>query len=615
MLPRFLQSSPRRRLSQFIFLWAILALACKPKPDTPVSTSPPPPVYFSKNRKAEIGFPRDWGSGFLRTQSGELLAYLSTPEGLLQSTSPDNGRTWASPRLAYPHNGIFRPIFIEEKLIGKIISESALNGGQIYFSAFEAESWTEPSPIRDTHWGNFGALSFAADTLGNFYGAWIDWREGNPDVYFSSSFDGGKTWASNIRIDDDESGQEQDACRLLSTPEGMLHAFWQDNRNPKTLFDIYCSTSTDGGKTWSPSAKINDDTTHVWQILPSPVLDPNSNLCVAWHDYRDKAVGGDITSNIYFARSEDGGKTWSANARISRAQLGYNRWQNLALSSDGNLLCVWWSSEENLHGDITFSYSKNGGQNWSSPARVNDDDERVRHEAPVILPDQDGNILIAWRDWREGRPAIYLAAMAEKPDSSRLERKPRGITRTREQKPTLTVESGDTLFQDDFTTGPSPLWEVRSGTWAWKDQTYIAYGASEAQSFVGSVSWDNYILRGRFLLDPLAHYSAVLYLRVVNRADGRLSYYRLSHFFRSGVSLEYFNGDLHIPLADAPFFFQKNTWHEFRAVVKDNVLNHFIGDSLVIAADVLAHNFKGKVGLGANQNPTYFKDIAVIAIE
>jgi hypothetical protein len=68
-------------------------------------------------------------------------------------------------------------------------------------------------------------------------------------------------------------------------------------------------------------------------------------------------------------------------------------------------------------------------------------------------------------------------------------------------------------------------------------------------------------------------------------------------------------------LAEAPFFFQKNTWYEFRAVVKDNVLNHFIGDSLVIATEVLTHNPNGKVGLGAEQNPIYFKDIVVTAIE
>ncbi len=533
----------------------------------------------------------------------------------MQSFSADNGRSWSPPMLVYPHHGAFRPIFIEEKLIGKIISESALNGGQMYFSAREVESWTEPSPIRDTHWGNFGALSFAADTLGNFYGAWIDWREGNPDVYFSSSLDGGKTWTPNVRIDDDESGQEQDACRLLSTPEGVLHAFWQDNRNPKTLFDIYCSTSTDGGKTWRPSIKINDDTTYVWQNSPSPVVDASGNLYVAWHDYRDRAVGGDLTPNIYFARSEDGGKIWSPNLRVSQAQYGQNAFQVLVLAPDGSLHCAWSNTEDNLHGDISFSNSHDRGRTWSPPARVNDDAERARHEAPVILPDRHGNILIAWRDWREGRPAIYAAEMAEKLDSSRPERKPRNLTLAREPRPALTVEAGDTLFQDDFTAGPSPHWEVRSGTWAWKDQTYVAYGTNEAQSFAGRASWDNYIFKGRFMLDPLAHHNAILYLRVAQGADSRLSYYRLSHFFRSGLILEYFDGDAYAPLADAPFFFQKNTWYEFRAVIKDNVLNHFIGDSLIIATDVLTRTLKGKIGLGSNQYPTYFKDVVVTAIE
>jgi hypothetical protein len=57
----------------------------------------------------------------------------------------------------------------------------------------------------------------AADSAGNFYCAWIDWRDGNPDVYFSSSFDRGKTWNANARLDDDQTGQEQADCRLIAT--------------------------------------------------------------------------------------------------------------------------------------------------------------------------------------------------------------------------------------------------------------------------------------------------------------------------------------------------------------------------------------------------------------
>jgi hypothetical protein len=39
-----------------LFLFVALAAACKSKPGA-ISSSPPPPVYFSKNWKAEIDFP------------------------------------------------------------------------------------------------------------------------------------------------------------------------------------------------------------------------------------------------------------------------------------------------------------------------------------------------------------------------------------------------------------------------------------------------------------------------------------------------------------------------------------------------------------------------------
>jgi hypothetical protein len=117
------------------------------------------------------------------------------------------------------------------------------------------KGWAEASPIRDTNWGDFSFLTMAADTLGNVYCTWRDWRQGNSDIYFSASFDGGKTWNANVPIDDDQAGQEQDECRLIATSKGTLYAFWADNRDPQTLFDIYCSSSHDSEKIGAPALK------------------------------------------------------------------------------------------------------------------------------------------------------------------------------------------------------------------------------------------------------------------------------------------------------------------------------------------------------------------------
>lgn len=602
-----------------LLMFVVIVSACKPKPDTVASTSPPPPVYFSKNWRAEMGFPHYYTNrAIFRAACGDLVALLPIDNALLQSASSDNGKTWSSPQSIFTHEGLGVPIFGGGRLLGAITIEKVANGGQFYFHARLNDGWFAPSPIRDTNWGDFSDPIFAADSLGNFYFAWKDGREGNADIYFSASADGGKTWQANVRIDDDQTGQEQSDGVLMATTRGGLYAFWADNREPKTLFDIYCSSSDDGGKTWRPSRKVNDDTTHSFQITPAAVVDSQGVLDVVWRDYRDKGASGDLLANIYFARSEDGGKSWRPNVRLSRAQYGHNWSPCLNLTANGQLHGLWCSSEDNALFDVLYSHSRDGGQTWSAPARVNDDRERVQHDHRGIgwlgsAP--PGNNLIGWLDWREEQPAIYMAERLEHPDATRPEREPQRHAAINITEAALRFESGETLFQDDFVEAPSSQWKSPSGAWVCKDQTYIGYGAREAQSFAGSALWDNYVFQGRFKLDPIDHRTAFIYLRVSKGKDGQRCYYRLNHYFRIGIALEYFDGKFLRQLAETPYPFQKDTWYEFRTVVQGNTLNHFIDDSLLIATDQLIHNSRGKVGVGASVTPTYFKDILVTAIK
>lgn len=314
------------------------------------------------------------------------------------------------------------------------------------------------------------------------------------------------------------------------------------------------------GKTWSPGVKVNDDTTHTWQRDAFPALDAQAYIYVAWTDYRDKGASGDITPNIYFARSEDDGKSWSQNVRISYARYGGDLYPRLSLVSDGTLNCTWMNSEDNLLFDIFFSNSHDGGRTWSQPTRVNDDPERVQHvHRPIgwLGPDLKGNIAVGWLDWREGQPAVYMAQLLDHPDTARPERKPQRTVAASEVKPAFVMESGEMLFQDDFADAPSPQWEVQSGIWVSKDQTYIGYGAYEARSFVGSESWNDYVFQGRFKLDPIEHLAAYLYFRAMINDERYPRYYRITNFFRRGVTLEYFDGKSLHPLVDAAYPFQK----------------------------------------------------------
>lgn len=109
---------------------------------------------------------------------------------------------------------------------------------------------------------------------GNLYVTW-DQREGTgaQDVRFTMSADGGTTWAETTRLPDDMVSRNIEHYNpgISVAPNGRVDVAWFDFRNdpafvaragtvaPRLRYaDIYMTSSTDGGSTWSPNVRVND---------------------------------------------------------------------------------------------------------------------------------------------------------------------------------------------------------------------------------------------------------------------------------------------------------------------------------------------------------------------
>jgi hypothetical protein len=80
---------------------------------------------------------------------------------------------------------------------------------------------------------------------------------------------------------------------------------------------VMFARSTDGGQTFSAPHRINDDpiNQNKWHIFGTPSVAPNGRIDVVWLDSRNAA--NNIDMQLFYTYSTDGGVTWAANIPVS----------------------------------------------------------------------------------------------------------------------------------------------------------------------------------------------------------------------------------------------------------------------------------------------------------
>jgi len=81
--------------------------------------------------------------------------------------------------------------------------------------------------------------------------------------------------------------------------------------------DVVFSRSTNGGATWSPPRRVNDDAANsgAWHWLAAFSVAPNGRIDAIWADTRNS--GQVNVSELFYSYSWDHGDTWSANVPAS----------------------------------------------------------------------------------------------------------------------------------------------------------------------------------------------------------------------------------------------------------------------------------------------------------
>jgi hypothetical protein len=252
--------------------------------------------------------------------------------------------------------------------------------------------------------------TLAVSPDGDIYLAWQDRRTLQHDIYFASSRDGGSTWTDpNIMINSDSSAEDQKVPAIAVDPAGIVYVAWEDNREDPSA--IYIARSINGGETWTdPNVKITTRSSLVGESNPDIAVDEDGVVYAVWEDARE------VVLQIYFARSDDGGRTWSdPSVKVTPWEMGDNQhFPAIAVGPEGNIYVVLQDGRFG-DSDIYFSRSTDGGDAWSpEEIRINTDGVADTNQTdPDIAVDLSGTIHVTWEDHRETVGDIYHAVSSD----------------------------------------------------------------------------------------------------------------------------------------------------------------------------------------------------------
>ncbi|HKZ48553.1 MAG TPA: exo-alpha-sialidase [Thermoplasmata archaeon] len=260
---------------------------------------------------------------------------------------------------------------------------------------------------------NANSPDMAIDPFGRIFVIYNDDRNGNWDVFLTWSDDGGQTWgdgdinANDVRVDDGPGGTGQFEPAIAVDESGVAYAVWEDARTGGNGIDIRLSRSLDRGQTWSASVRVNDDVGGANQLVPFVVANATS-VAAAWADARN----GD--NDVYFSRSLDGGVTWMPNVRVNDDLAGPAQFRPvLATSTVGVLTAAWQDSRLGASTNIFSAASLDGGATWSPNMQVNDPAPVITAVMPSLAADSVA--YAAWQDTRGGNTDIWFSKFTTGP--------------------------------------------------------------------------------------------------------------------------------------------------------------------------------------------------------
>ena len=297
------------------------------------------------------------------------------------------------PDLVVDHEGRPHVIWDGGLAPGEKLNQPKTIVSLIMYTRLDGQAWTQPLDVVAAFHKSFtlenmpqASLNLAQD------GKLLLWYAGKLHrAPAETAHQSAATWSEPIEI----SREILYGGGVVMDQEGILHALYDGPavlEEPigrgitkiEHLSDVFYRRSLDSGRTWS--APLNLSQTQIGESGVRLEIDEQGILYATWVEGWDRHVNFGLPRKGVLTISEDGGHTWSDKSTFSfpeqtNAQLA------VTSNNQGGVLAVWRPTS---HKVIMYSWSVDGGESWSIPkavpyvfARIWDDTELDSYDLAV----------------------------------------------------------------------------------------------------------------------------------------------------------------------------------------------------------------------------------------
>jgi hypothetical protein len=226
------------------------------------------------------------------------------------------------------------------------------------------------------------------------------------DLYLSRSLDGGRTFEPPLRVNDDRpiAHSFED---LAVAADGTVLVGWIDSRDGHGRTATYVARVVERGTRLERVTRLDGGETCVCCRV-SVSAGPGNAAAVAWR----KVFPGDLRDMV-LSRSDDGGRTFSAATLVHA-----DRWKitacphrggQVAADARGRLYAVWYTEGTQSRPDVLLAVAPDG-RRFGRPQRVHTATGSVP-DHPRLAVDNAGHGIVVWEDSTAARRRILLRSI------------------------------------------------------------------------------------------------------------------------------------------------------------------------------------------------------------